>query len=49
MNPLSKLVIFGLLVTSGLAAETEDAPAADKANNEARVLVGKHVSKPQLF
>ena len=48
MIPLSKLLIFGLLVASSVKAETEDAPATEQANNEARVLVGKHIQNKYL-
>ena len=49
MIPFTKLVVFGLLIASSFAADTEDAPATDKPKDEARVLVGKHVSSPYIF
>lgn len=47
MIPLSKLLIFGLLVAS-VASEAEDVAATEEANNEARVLVGKHIQNKYL-
>lgn len=47
MIPLSKLLIFGLLVASA-ASEAEDVAATEEANNEARVLVGKHIQNKYL-
>merc|ERR1712095_226665 len=47
MKSLSKLLIFGLLVAS-VASEAEDVAATEEANNEARVLVGKHIQNKYL-
>merc|ERR1712088_1115641 len=47
MKSMSNLLIFGLLVAS-VASEAEDVAAAEEANNEARVLVGKHIQNKYL-